>query len=60
MVEYEKNMSITEQKLYDSGLHDWSHLTHTTSQIFHKVDIIIPIFTDVDIFSNYRASTSQR
>lgn len=37
-----------------------SHLAHTTSQIFHKVDIIISIFTDVDIFSNYRASTSQR
>lgn len=36
------------------------HLTHTTPQIFHKVDIIISIITDVNIFSNYRASTSQR
>ena len=37
-----------------------SHLTHTASQTLHKVDIVISIFTDVDIFSNYRPSISQR
>ena len=34
MVEYEKNMSITEQKLYDSGLHDWlTFNTHNLTDI---------------------------
>lgn len=48
MAGYEKELPITDQKLFSGNLHNWLHLTHTASQTFHKVDIIIFIFADVD------------